>query len=204
MELKKVIQGTLFATSRVRRMCARTVRTARTHGTARTSSVADCRIVPQNAITNELYLMTASRLYQITGNASYLALAQREWAWFNASGMINDQFLINDGLTSSCKNNNGTTWTCAWCVCLGALLDNGVGGVTALCCARACCMVWFASCPSSDNQGVILGGLVHLWQVGDSTCMGDSTPRTLCAETPCTERPHGFCLFQPHHTHAVC
>ena len=71
-------------------------------------------VTAQNAITNELFLMTSARLYQLTGNTTYLKWAQQEWAWFNASGMINDQYLINDGLTSNCTNNGGTTWTCTW------------------------------------------------------------------------------------------
>lgn len=36
----------------------------------------------------------------------YLNWANKEWTWFNSSGLINNQFLINDGL-SNCKNNGG-------------------------------------------------------------------------------------------------
>ena len=87
----------------------------------------------KNAIPNELFLDIAAKLAnRTTGStsAAYLKWAQTEWAWFKASGMINAQSLINDGLTSTnpsvCTNNNGTTWT--------------------------------------YNQGVILGGLVELYQ----------------------------------------
>lgn len=37
----------------------------------------------------------------------YLDWANKEWAWFNSSGLINSQNLINDGLLSTCKNNGG-------------------------------------------------------------------------------------------------
>lgn len=87
----------------------------------------------KNAIPNELFLTIAAKLAnRTTGptSAGYLNWAKTEWAWFKASGMINGQNLVNDGLTSTnpaaCVNNNKTTWT--------------------------------------YNQGVILGGLVELYQ----------------------------------------
>lgn len=46
---------------------------------------------------------------------SALAWATKEFAWFNASGMIDragGTWLVNDGLdAATCKNNGGTTWT---------------------------------------------------------------------------------------------
>jgi predicted alpha-1,6-mannanase (GH76 family) len=84
----------------------------------------------KNAITNELFLTMAAKLANRTsGNtsASYLAWAQKEWAWFLASGMINANGLINDGLTSSnptaCRNNNGITWSYNQGVILGGLVE---------------------------------------------------------------------------------
>ncbi len=81
----------------------------------------------KNAIANELFLLVASRLHNRTpgdgGNGSFLDWAQREWNWFNASGMINAGNLINDGLTSSCTNNGQTTWTYNQGVILGGLTD---------------------------------------------------------------------------------
>jgi len=44
-----------------------------------------------------------------------------EWKWFESSGMINAQNLINDGLDSSCKNNRQTTWTYNQGIILGGL-----------------------------------------------------------------------------------
>ncbi len=81
----------------------------------------------KNAIPNELFLLAAVRLHQRTpgdsGPGSYFYWATNEWAWFKASGMINGQNLINDGLTSTCLNNGQTTWTYNQGVILGGLTD---------------------------------------------------------------------------------
>jgi predicted alpha-1,6-mannanase (GH76 family) len=82
----------------------------------------------KNAITNELFLTIAARLHRRTGDAVYREWAEREWAWFAATGMINGDSLVNDGLTAECVNNGETTW--------------------------------------SYNQGVILGGLVEMFEIG--------------------------------------
>jgi predicted alpha-1,6-mannanase (GH76 family) len=75
----------------------------------------------QNSVTNELFLELSARLYLETRQASYLQWAQKELAWFNASGLINSSNLINDGLTTSCQNNGQTTWTYNQGVILGGL-----------------------------------------------------------------------------------
>jgi len=81
----------------------------------------------KNAIANELFLLTAIRLHQRTpgdeGQGSYLEWAQREWAWFKQSGMINDQSLVNDGLTAECANNRRTTWSYNQGVIIGGLTE---------------------------------------------------------------------------------
>lgn len=81
----------------------------------------------KNAITNELFLTVAARLHNRTpgdgGAGSYLDWAQREWQWFAASGMINSNNLINDGLNDSCQNNGQNTWTYNQGVVLGGLTD---------------------------------------------------------------------------------
>src|SRR5207248_9208110 len=62
----------------------------------------------KNAIANELFLTVAARLHQRTpgdgGKESYIEWAQREADWFEASGMINAQNLVNDGLNAEGKN----------------------------------------------------------------------------------------------------
>ena len=84
----------------------------------------------KNAIANELFLAVAAKLAnRTTGSASavYLSWAQKEWTWFKASGMINTQSLINDGLTSTnpntCTNNGKTTWSYNQGVILGGLVE---------------------------------------------------------------------------------
>ncbi len=81
----------------------------------------------KNAIANELFLLTAIRLHERTpgdgGAGSYFYWATNEWSWFAASGMINAQNLVNDGLNSSCQNNGETTWTYNQGVVLGGLTE---------------------------------------------------------------------------------
>ncbi len=76
----------------------------------------------KNAITNELFLVLALLLYKETKSKFYLDWAKKEWDWFEKSGMINSDSLVNDGLLE-CKNNNGETWTYNQGVILGGLTD---------------------------------------------------------------------------------
>ncbi|MDQ2949973.1 MAG: glycoside hydrolase family 76 protein [Acidobacteriota bacterium] len=79
----------------------------------------------KNAIANELFLSVAANLANLTKEpkqrATYLDWAQREWLWFLASGMINAENLVNDGLDSACHNNHRNTWTYNQGVILGGL-----------------------------------------------------------------------------------
>lgn len=78
----------------------------------------------KNAIPNELFLLLAVRLHQRTpGNSQYLQWAMKEWNWFAASGMINSQNLINDGLDNNCRNNNLPTFTYNQGVIIGGLVE---------------------------------------------------------------------------------
>ncbi|CAF3871731.1 unnamed protein product, partial [Rotaria sp. Silwood1] len=57
----------------------------------------------KNAITNELFLLSNMRLHpyaSLLGRAPtyFLDWALKEWQWFEASGLINGDSLINDGL----------------------------------------------------------------------------------------------------------
>jgi hypothetical protein len=57
----------------------------------------------KNAITNELFLASSMRLHPyatLIGKPStyYLEWALREWQWFENSGLITSDYLINDGL----------------------------------------------------------------------------------------------------------
>jgi predicted alpha-1,6-mannanase (GH76 family) len=79
----------------------------------------------KNAIANELFLSVAAQLANATSDpqerSTYLAWSNREWSWFSHSGMINKDHLVNDGLTSECKNNQQNTWTYNQGVILGGL-----------------------------------------------------------------------------------
>jgi predicted alpha-1,6-mannanase (GH76 family) len=77
----------------------------------------------KNAISNELFLTLAARLHQRCASDSddYLDWALREWEWFQASGLIGANGLVNDGLTAECQNNGGVTWTYNQGVILGGL-----------------------------------------------------------------------------------
>lgn len=86
----------------------------------------------KNAITNELFLtLSASLANRVPGNKTYYVdWAQKEWAWFQNSGLINGDNLINDGLdNSTCKNNGQNVWSYNMGVVLGGLteLNQAVG-----------------------------------------------------------------------------
>ena len=88
----------------------------------------------KNAIANELFLSVAAHLANRTSGSTrsqYLVWGNREWKWFQTSGMINAKSLVNDGLTKgsgeiaapSCTNNAKTTWTYNQGVVLGGLVE---------------------------------------------------------------------------------
>ncbi|WP_322097759.1 glycoside hydrolase family 76 protein [Nakamurella alba] len=78
----------------------------------------------KNAIASELYIKAAAELdVRLGGGTPYRDSAVRVWDWFEASGMINEDLLVNDGLNNgTCENNGQTTWTYNQGVVLGALV----------------------------------------------------------------------------------
>jgi hypothetical protein len=84
------------------------------NGTSPCGGIYWSKVTPYtNAIANELFLSVAASLANRVANKSYFVdIAQTQWTWFKNSGMINSKNLINDGLTSDCKNNGGNTWSC--------------------------------------------------------------------------------------------
>jgi predicted alpha-1,6-mannanase (GH76 family) len=77
----------------------------------------------KNAVTNELFFALAASLYIHTNDDTYKTWAMKEWQWLESSGLINSNYLVNDGLTSQCSNNGQTTWTYNQGVILGGLAD---------------------------------------------------------------------------------
>lgn len=79
-----------------------------------------------NAIANELFLSVAAHLANraFINRDLYLETAKQQWEWFQHSGMINSQNLVNDGLDNkTCHNNNGTVWSYNQGVALGGLTE---------------------------------------------------------------------------------
>jgi predicted alpha-1,6-mannanase (GH76 family) len=80
-----------------------------------------------NAIVNELYLTTAAKLANRKPNTPfggyYWDEAVRAYNWFMASGMINSENLVNDGLDASCKNNGIEAFTYNQGVILSGLTE---------------------------------------------------------------------------------
>ena len=55
---------------------------------------------------------------------AYVTDAQAAWTWFKASGLINSENLINDGLDKdTCQNNGANVWSYNQGVILGALVE---------------------------------------------------------------------------------
>lgn len=82
----------------------------------------------KNAIANELYLSVAASLANRASSPdAYLVVAEGQWAWFQQSGMINSNNLVNDGLTinanGTCINNGENTWSYNQGVILGGLVE---------------------------------------------------------------------------------
>jgi len=77
----------------------------------------------KNAIANELFLQVAVALHERTrGDTVYANWAQREWAWFQGSGMITGSHLVIDGLAACKPDRSSPTWTYNQGVLIGGLV----------------------------------------------------------------------------------
>jgi predicted alpha-1,6-mannanase (GH76 family) len=121
----------------------------------------------KNAITNELFLQLTAALHnRIPGDTTYLTRARNEWSWFQRSGMINGDHLVNDGLTGGCANNGQPTWTYNQGVVLGGLseLNRATGDSGLLTTAR--------TLADASSTKLTSGGVLREPGEGDG-CTGD-------------------------------
>jgi predicted alpha-1,6-mannanase (GH76 family) len=66
----------------------------------------------KNAITSGLYLrLTAALHLRTAGDTVWGQRAKAVGDWYLASGLINSAGLVNDGLTTDCRNNGQQVWT---------------------------------------------------------------------------------------------
>lgn len=78
----------------------------------------------KNAVTNGLFIRLTAELHnRIRDDKQWLARSRAAWAWFQNSGMINANGLVNDGLTHTCTNNGQTVWTYNQGLLIGAGLE---------------------------------------------------------------------------------
>lgn len=66
----------------------------------------------KNSIANNLFSLTAIRLYKSTNDAKYLDWFEKNVAWYMQSGMINTEiYQIEDGLRKECQPNREQHYT---------------------------------------------------------------------------------------------
>jgi len=85
--------------------------------------------VAKSAVQNELFMLCAIRLHQRSPGTengyTYLDWARRTWKWFENTGMINEQFQIENGLKKNCELDAGRRYTYNQAMILSALFELG-------------------------------------------------------------------------------
>ena len=78
----------------------------------------------KNSIANNLFSLTASRLYRATGQTAYLEWFEKNVDWYLHSGLINtDLYQVEDGLDDRCQPNRNAHYTYNQGVALAVLTE---------------------------------------------------------------------------------
>lgn len=122
----------------------------------------------KNAVTNGLWIRLTAELHnRIPGDTQWLARSRTAWAWFQGSGMINANGLVNDGLTDACTNNGQTVWSYNQGLAIGAGLElwRATGDPSILASVRR-----LADAAIGPNALVTNGILAEACDATDQTC----------------------------------
>ncbi|GAA1885416.1 glycoside hydrolase family 76 protein [Lapillicoccus jejuensis] len=66
----------------------------------------------KNAVTNGLWVRLTAELHnRLPGDARWLDRATQAFDWYVGSGLVDAAGLVNDGLTTDCRNNGSTVWS---------------------------------------------------------------------------------------------
>ncbi len=84
--------------------------------------------IAKSAVQNELFMLSALRLHQrspenLAGELTYLQWADKCWEWFQQSGMISKNYLIENGLDKNCQSSSGRYYTYNQGMILSAMVE---------------------------------------------------------------------------------
>ena len=83
--------------------------------------------IGKSAVQNELFMLAAIRLHQkgedLVLGKSYLKWSEDTYSWFINSGMINENYLIENGLDNNCQLNKGNYHTYNQGIILSGLVE---------------------------------------------------------------------------------
>lgn len=83
--------------------------------------------IGKSAVQNELFMLAALRLHQRGGGEtlgkSYLEWAEATWDWFSKTGMLNEEYLVENGLNKQCEVSVGRHYTYNQGMILSALVE---------------------------------------------------------------------------------
>lgn len=84
--------------------------------------------IAKSAVQNELFMLAALRLHlrsqeKTVSGKTYLEWAEACWHWFEDSGMINKNYLIENGLDKNCQPSQGRYYTYNQGMILSAMVE---------------------------------------------------------------------------------